>query len=369
MNRVTIIGGGLAGLTAAFRLRGRCEVTLIEAEPRLGGQISTELKQGFVIERGAEGFVARSEVVPALARDLGMLEAELIGQSLTRSYGFDGQRLVALEPGAAASFLGFQVPPEDLGKGIRSLRRGMGSLIAALEADLRPAIALHMGERASGLEVTGSRVRVRIGERRVLEADALVVATSAAAASALLTPLVHEPAHALAHAPTLSSVTVELAYARDAIEHPLDGSGFVVALDQQRDGLRACAFTSSKFVDRAPPGKVALRLFFRPSPQDLTLGDEAFIERAVLGLGRVLPVRGEPLWAVVSRWPNALPVHDEAHRAAVAALEHALTPHPIRLAGSAFHGAGIDAAVRSGERAGSICSGGSAASGFGNDAG
>jgi oxygen-dependent protoporphyrinogen oxidase len=53
----------------------------------------------------------------------------------------------------------------------------------------------------------------------------------------------------------------------------------------------------------------------------------------------------------VSRWVDALPVFDDAHRAAVAALERALAPRSIALAGSAFHGSGIDAAVRSAEHA------------------
>lgn len=356
MGRVIIVGGGLAGLAAAFRLQGRHEVVLIEACARLGGQIHTELSHGFVIERGAEGFVARSQAVPALASDLGMPESELIAQSVMRSYGFDGQRLIALQAGEAASFLGFQVAAEDLGKGIRSFRRGMGSLISALEGNLHNRITLLRGVQASHVETGASGVRVTIDGGRVLEADALIVATSAAAASSLLTPVAGELATALQAARTLSSVTVELAYERDAIEHPLDGTGFVVATDHQQEGLRACAFTSAKFADRAPPGRVSLRLFFRPSSEQFVNARDAhLVERAVFGLRRVLAVRGEPLHAWVSRWPNALPVFDDAHRARVVALETRLHERAVYLAGSAFHGAGIDAAVSSGERAASIC--------------
>jgi oxygen-dependent protoporphyrinogen oxidase len=126
----------------------------------------------------------------------------------------------------------------------------------------------------------------------------------------------------------------------------------VVALSAQQQGLRACTFTSSKFIDRAPPGSVSLRAFFRPSDDDLAgLDDAAWIARARGGIARALPVRGEPVRAWVSRWPAALPVFDDAHRAAVDSLERALAQLPIALAGSAFHGSGIDAAVRSGERA------------------
>ena len=53
----------------------------------------------------------------------------------------------------------------------------------------------------------------------------------------------------------------------------------------------------------------------------------------------------------MSRWRDALPVFDEGHRERIAALEKALEGRSIVPAGSAFHGAGIDAAVRSAEAA------------------
>jgi oxygen-dependent protoporphyrinogen oxidase len=147
-------------------------------------------------------------------------------------------------------------------------------------------------------------------------------------------------------------VTVELAFARDAVQHALDGSGFVVAQGAQQEGLRACTWSSSKFEARAQPGKIALRAFFRPTDAELvTLDDPAWIARAERGIARVLPVSAPPLRAWVSRWPRALPVFDDAHRARVAALEALLLPARVLLAGSAFHGSGIDAAVQSGERA------------------
>lgn len=350
--RIAVIGGGLSGLTAALRLGARAEIRVLEAGDRLGGQIHTELDTGFVIERGAEGFVARSEAVPALVRDLGMPETELIGQSVLRSYGFDGHLLSALQPGEAAALLGFQVPKEELGRGIRSLRRGMGSLIWALAGNLQGRAAVELGARVTRLHARDASLALQTADGRSFEVDAAVVATPAAVAAPLLSELAGDAALALSAAKTLSSVTVELAFARDQIAHPLDGTGFVVALAAQRDGLRACTFTTSKFVDRAPPGQVSLRVFLRPEAQELAALDHAaWIERAVSGVTRVLPVRGRPTRTWISVWPHALPVVDDGHRAAVAALEHALSPYPVLLAGSAFHGAGIDAAVRSGEAA------------------
>lgn len=348
--RVVIIGGGITGLTVAFRLRG-LRPTLLEASSALGGQVQTELCEGFVIERGAEGFVARSQAIPALVADVGMPEGELIDQATLRSYGFDGQHLQALLPGEAAAFLGFQVAQQDLGRGIRSLRRGMGSLIAALRAELSEHAQLRLGARVTRLERDDSGLRVALADGSALNADAVVVAIPAAAAAPLLAPLAGEEALGLARAVTHSSTTVELAYERAAIEHPLDGSGFVVAPGHQLQGLRACTFSGSKFVARTPPGGAALRLFFRPEPGDEELDDRAWSERASAAVARILPVQGPPRRAWVSRWQSALPVFDAEHRARVAALEPILQGQRVWLAGSAFHGSGLDAAVVSAERA------------------
>ena len=352
--RVVIIGGGLAGLTAAVRLSSRCAVTVLDARPRLGGQILTETHGGCVIERGAEGFVFRSDALPRLAAAVGLSD-QLIGQSVTRSYGFDGERLRVLAPGEAATFLGFQVPRDDLGLGIRSFRRGMGSLVLALTAHLDGRVGLRAGIAAEHVELRSAGARVVLDDGARLEADAVIVATPARVAANLLQQEFDPQASALLAAPVLSSVTVELAFSREAVDYPLDATGFVVAQDVQQDGLRACTFTSAKFADRSTSERVLLRLFFRPDPEQLkgplAVNDEGWVGRAMDGLRRVLRVTEEPLASWVSRWPDALPVFDDAHRAAVAQLEASLADTPIELAGSAFHGPGIDAAVRSGEGA------------------
>ncbi len=178
----------------------------------------------------------------------------------------------------------------------------------------------------------------------------MIVATTAAAAAPILDGAFGDVARALGGAPTLSSCTVSLAYPRDAIAHPLDATGFVVAEAHQEHGFRASTFTTSKFAARAPEGQVSLRLFFRPSPDDLaSMSDEAWTARAETSLSRVLPVQGRPVGAWVSRWGSALPVFEPAHVARVKALEAALAGRGVWLCGSAFHGSGIDAAVRSAE--------------------
>jgi oxygen-dependent protoporphyrinogen oxidase len=348
--KIAVIGGGLAGLSLAFwRARAGDTVTLLEANPELGGQLCTLRDAGFVVEQGAEGFVAGSEAVAGLAAELG-IAAHVIGQLTHKSYGFDGHVLRELARGEAAQFLGFQVPRRELGQGIRTFRDGMGEIISALASVLGPTVELRVGSPAKRLTLRGERLELTAGEQ-TQQFERVVVATGAHAAARLLAPVFGDVAAALERSATLSSVTVSLAYRRAAIAHALDATGFVVAEDAQLDGFRACTFTSSKLAPRAPEGHALLRAFFRPSDAELALDDAAWTARAARALERALAPSEAPQRAWIARWPAALPVFDDAHRARVAALEATLEGTGVVLAGAAFHGAGIDAALKSARRA------------------
>jgi protoporphyrinogen/coproporphyrinogen III oxidase len=352
MQRIAVIGGGIAGLTVAMRCADLGDrVSLFEANPRLGGQLSTETRDGFVVEHGAEGFVARSQVVPPLSAHVGILD-QIVEQLEQRSFRFDGERLVELLPGEAGRLLGFQVPTADLGRGIRSFRQGMEQLPAQLALSLGARVDLHLRYAIDSVRPRAGGVTVLGAGGQAWDFDAAVVATTAPSAAKLLEEAFGSSARALRESSLLSSLTVSLAYRRDDIGHPLDGTGFIVPEPEQLQGVRAVSFSSSKLPNRAPADHALLRSFFRPSDHELlTLSDRAWIERTERGLGCALPLRGAASCAFVSRWPNALPVFDAAHRDRMSALEAALAQGDQRiwLAGAAFHGSGIDAAIRSAE--------------------
>lgn len=78
--RVAVVGGGIAGLTAAFTIRQRCpdaQIDLFEASSRFGGAIETEPESGFLVERGADMFATEPAAGLELCKELG-IEDELI---------------------------------------------------------------------------------------------------------------------------------------------------------------------------------------------------------------------------------------------------------------------------------------------------
>ena len=86
MKKIVIIGGGIAGLSAAYQIHGEIskntplECTLLESSEKFGGKISTVRVDGFIIERGPDSFISQKPEAVALCKKLG-LEDHLTGTS------------------------------------------------------------------------------------------------------------------------------------------------------------------------------------------------------------------------------------------------------------------------------------------------
>lgn len=62
--RVGIIGGGISGLTTAFLLKKKgLDVTLFESSPQVGGNIGSEIKDGFLVENGPNSLLRSPRIV------------------------------------------------------------------------------------------------------------------------------------------------------------------------------------------------------------------------------------------------------------------------------------------------------------------
>jgi oxygen-dependent protoporphyrinogen oxidase len=70
---VAIIGGGIAGLAAAYALRDAgVAVTVLEGSPRLGGKLAVSPVAGIDVDAGAEALLARRPVGVGLLAELGL---------------------------------------------------------------------------------------------------------------------------------------------------------------------------------------------------------------------------------------------------------------------------------------------------------
>jgi len=154
---VVILGGGIAGLTAAYRLRQKVSspealaITLVETKRGLGGSLGTDHVDGFVLERGADSFLTAKPAGVALARELG-LESHLQGMTGRKVYVLRGGVLHALPEG-----LVLIATPR-----ILSL---LGSSLLSMRGKLRMALDLAIPRReGGGDESVAAFVRRRLGQ-------------------------------------------------------------------------------------------------------------------------------------------------------------------------------------------------------------
>ncbi len=238
------------------------------------------------------------------------------------------------------------------GGAFRSLRSGMGTLVTALERAL-PEGTVHYGTPAARLERVANGWRVTAGAQ-LFRADAVIVAAPAHAAAALLEPIDRPAARHCANVPYVSTASVALAWPRDAIAHPLAGTGFVVARRHSRVRITACTWVSSKWDSRAPEGFALLRAFAGGAhdPSVVDLADDDLVTIARRDLGDVLGVAAPPILTRVFRWRNAGAQHIVGHQARMDDLVRRLASHPgLYTAGSGFRSIGIPDCVADARRA------------------
>jgi len=467
--RTAIIGGGIAGLAAAYELEqarqkgAEVEYTLFEARARLGGCLASEIVGGAALERGPDSFLSEKPAAAELCRELGLggeltpsndaerktyivvrnrlvalpdglmflVPTKLIPTALTRLFSWKTKVRMGLElllpprpsgqdeavaalverhfgrevverladpllsgifGGDAAQLSARTVLPRlvemeseygSLTRGMlaahrkmraarpanakgsapstprsifTALRGGMQQLVDAVSTRLDPA-SVRLSTPVTLLEKTAGGWEIEAGGATEYY-DAVIVASPAWAAGALLGRVDAALGEELSGIPYSSSITVNLIYDEARLGRLPDGFGFLVPAVEGR-AMLACTFVHRKFLGRTPRGKAVLRAFLGGMKNEALVAVPdaelvAIVRRElseILGEG-VVGMGIEPEFAQVSRWSRAMAQYAVGHqerRQRIAARVAALPG--LRLAGNAYDGIGIPDCIRLGRLA------------------
>lgn len=207
---------------------------------------------------------------------------------------------------------------------------GMATLVEALAAT--PGIRLRTGLAATeirpargGWRVTGRSAKFE----PVLRVRRVVLSTPADAAAALVRPLDGELAALLAGIDYAPLSVVHLGFARQAIAHPLDGTGFLLPRTE-RLAPTGCLWMSAMFPDRAPAGRTLLSCYLGGArlPEAAAWDDSRSVSEVLAGLAPLLGIRGTPEMARVDRHQRALPLYHGAYYERMHALARRLEALP-----------------------------------------
>jgi oxygen-dependent protoporphyrinogen oxidase len=464
---VVVVGGGIAGLAAAYELsRHGVACLVLERAARAGGVILSEEVDGFTIDGGADSLLVQKPAGIALCEEIGLgdrlvptkpprlayvqragklhalpaasvlgiptrvgpflrsglfswpgkvrMGAELfvpprrgaddgdesIGAFITRRFGREAATYLA-EPLLAgihagdvdrlsvrALFPQFVEAERTHGSLLRAFRARTQSAIRNPQSVIRnPQSAIRNAEGAfrslpGGLselvhglvkalppgsvrtETAVARIspqpsalspfQVELSNGAPIDARAVVLAAPAYVTSALLRDYDAEVSRLCGEIPYASSAAVVLAFARDAVGHLLNGSGFVVPR-VEGTGILAASWLSSKWPHRAPDDRVLLRTYAGGARDPLALerSDQELVRQSLAALTPLLLIRSQPLWSRVYRWERANAQHEVGHLARIAAIERSLARHPgLYLTGSGFRGVGIPDCVSDGRNTG-----------------
>lgn len=227
-----------------------------------------------------------------------------------------------------------------------SFDRGMQVLVdelGSLKADVR------LNTRAESLKFDRTwTIATNVGEQ--FEAESVCLAVPAYIAASLLNGSVAAKLNRIKYA---STATINFAYKRSDINHPLNGFGFVVPFIEKRN-LIACTFSSVKFSRRAPSDHVLLRAFAGGAlqPEIFALDESELAARVEADLRELLGITAKPLFIEVAKWERSMPQYEVGHLDRIDELENEVSKLPgLTLAGNSYRGAGIPDCIRSGQSA------------------
>ncbi|HZR55588.1 MAG TPA: protoporphyrinogen oxidase [Terriglobales bacterium] len=231
-----------------------------------------------------------------------------------------------------------------------SLSGGMQQMVSAIVARLSPS-ALRVNTAVQTLhQDEGWLVSTKDGTQRF---DAIILATPAGNAGALLRKVHEELSTELTGIRYSSSVIVNLVYDKTVRSQLPPGFGFLVPHSEGKNVL-AVTFVHNKFNGRVPENRALLRCFLGGTRNEgiLESPDNQIIKLVREELQQTLAISAEPLLTRVYKWKNVMAQYSVGHLdriKRIASLQRQL--HGLTLAGNAYSGIGVPDCVRNAKEA------------------
>lgn len=300
-------------LSPYLSLRGRFSVMTEIFRPRKNND-GDETIHDFVCRRFGHEF-ADKVMAPLVS---GMFAGDSRNLSLKASF----PRLLKMEQefGSITRSIIHAKRGSEPGKRLFSFRGGIGTLPKALAARL--AGCIKTATTVKSIENNSGRYNIQTRGAGVLTSRSVILAVQPHVATGLLEPLDIDAAQAAAaiDAPPLS--VVFLGYARQQVNHPLDGLGF---LSVQASGgiINGAQFFSTMFANRAPEGFVSVAAYIGGSNNRDAAGlnRDELIHLAHRELSDLLGIRGDPVISRCRQWARSLPQYEIGHTTLVETLE------------------------------------------------
>ncbi|WP_414047075.1 protoporphyrinogen oxidase [Macrococcus equi] len=153
---------------------------------------------------------------------------------------------------------------------------------------------------------------------------------------------------------TTSVATVVMAFDAEQVNNEENGTGFVIAKNSDTV-ITACTWTDKKWSHTTPPGKTLLRAYAgRPGSNVVRDNDdEAIAKLARKDLDKMMEIKGEPEFTIVTKLFNSMPQYEVGHIDRIRAIQHYIkTQYPgLVITGASFEAVGLPDCVSQGQRA------------------
>jgi protoporphyrinogen oxidase len=335
---VLIIGGGIAGLASALRVRAldpSCRVTILEATARVGGKIAGETVDGCVVDGGADVCIGDRFRQTHMFEELGLASRVIrVNPNELPTYERRDGPLTEFPTRFAGELLTFPRGLHDLVDLASSALNGVAVITDTPVGSIRTDNGAWLVEPPVGVQPSTGDAAT---------ADAVIVATPASQAATLLSPFVPDQAAALRSLECPATTTVTMAWRLDDVPRALDGTGYLASGGTSR--VSACTWVSSKNPTHARPGIALLRGYIRGTDRNAA----ALMREEV---ATTAGITAAPLFTRIYEWPEGIPLYTRDYEGSIVAISERLDALAgLFIAGSAFHGIGIPDCIASGERA------------------